>query len=85
MLASSVTTQIHPKTRRPTRTWGSSGPTVVHALRKWLASFLSSGGVILAAVIIFRCRGYTIAIASLCFYALQNGWCRIVVAVNGNA
>ena len=32
-------------------------PTVVHALRKWLASF-AVRDVILAAVVIFRCGGY---------------------------
>ena len=38
--------------------WGSTGPTVVHALRKCLASF-TAGDVIFAAVVIFRCSGYT--------------------------
>ena len=49
---------------------GSSWPTVVHALRKWLASF-AAGGVIFAAVVILKSH--------------YDGWCRIVVAVNGNA
>ena len=40
------------------RKWVSSGHTVVHALRIWLASF-AAGDVFLAAVVIFRCIGYT--------------------------
>ena len=40
--------------------------------------WVCSGGVILVAVIIFRCSGYTLA--SLCFYALHKWlvsyWCR---------
>ena len=63
-------------------TWGSIGPTVVHVLRKWLASFVA-GDVIIAALVIVRCSCYTLV--SLCFLHYINGWCRIVVAVNGNA
>ena len=51
------------------RKWGSSGPTVVHELRKWLASFAVED-VILAAVVIFRCSAYTLVL--LCFYALHK-------------
>ena len=47
-----------------TRKWGSSGPTVVHALGKWLASFAALD-VILAAVVIFRCSGYALVSLSI--------------------
>ena len=49
--------------------WGSSGPPVVLALHKLLAS-VAAENVVLAPVVIFRCSGCTIV--SLCFYALHK-------------
>ena len=43
------------------RKLGSSGPTVLHALRKWLVSF-PARDVILTAVVIFGCSDYTLSL-----------------------
>ena len=64
------------------RKWGSGGPTVVHALHKRLGWFAAGTSFSLqwlffVAVVILQ-SDY----ASIHY---RNGWCRIVVAVNGNA